>query len=110
MLLYPRDTPMRKEDIAQLANLARIEVQEVDAQILAENITSILSYVSEIEAITGTELVEKKVGELHNVMREDDEPHEPGLYTEDLLKLAPERYGQYVKVKKIIDKSTQSTQ
>ena len=35
-------------------------------------------------------------------MREDSNPHEPGVYTEDLLNLAPERAGQYVKVQKIL--------
>ncbi len=37
-----------------------------------------------------------------NVMREDSNPHESGKYTETLLKAAPQREGQYVKVKKIL--------
>ena len=93
---------MKREDIEHLAKLARIEVQGEEAESLAEDITSILGYVSEIEGITGNAAIEKKVGPLANVMREDENPHEPGLYTEDLLNLAPDRQGQYVKVKKII--------
>jgi aspartyl-tRNA(Asn)/glutamyl-tRNA(Gln) amidotransferase subunit C len=93
---------MKKEDIEHLAKLSRIAVTETEATALAEDITSILGYVSEIEAITGNTQGEKKIGELFNVMREDENPHEAGLYTEDLLNLAPERDGQYVKVKKII--------
>ena len=95
---------MKKEDIEHLAKLSRIAVQDAEAEKLAEDITSILGYVSEIEEITGDALIEKKIGALYNVMREDTDPHAAGLYTEDLLNLAPERDGQYVKVKKILDK------
>lgn len=95
---------MKREDVEHLAKLSRIAVGESEAVALAEDITSILNYVSEIEAITGNKEIEKKVGLLFNVMREDKNPHEPGKYTEDLLALAPERQGQYVKVKKILDK------
>ncbi len=95
---------MKKEDIAHLAKLSRIEVTEAEAEVLAQNITSILSYVSDIEKITGAEKKEKAVGALHTVMRADESSHEPGVYTEDLLALAPERHGEYVQVQKIIDK------
>ncbi len=93
---------MKKEDIEHLAKLARIEVKDDEATALAEDITSILGYVSEIEEITGNSTGEKKVGALFNVMREDENPHEAGIFTEDLLNLAPKRDGQYLKVKKII--------
>lgn len=97
---------MKREDIEHLAKLSRIAVTETEADALASDITSILGYVSEIEQVTGTTVSEKQVGALYNVMREDTEPHEAGLYTEDLLTAAPVRDGQYVKVKKILsDKS-----
>ncbi|MFZ2253274.1 MAG: Asp-tRNA(Asn)/Glu-tRNA(Gln) amidotransferase subunit GatC [Minisyncoccia bacterium] len=95
---------MKKEDIEHLAKLSRIAIRDDEAVELAEDISSILGYVSEIEEITGSGEVEKKIGALFNVMREDTDPHAAGLYTEDLLNLAPERDGQYVKVKKILDK------
>ncbi len=93
---------MKKDDITRLAGLARIELTDTEAESFALEITSILGYVSEIADITGTAAPEKKVGALYNVMREDGEPHAAGIYTEDLLKAAPERDGQYVKVKKIL--------
>ncbi len=95
---------MKKEDIAHLAKLARIAVTDNEAEVLAEDITSIIGLVSEIEEITGNAELEKKVGVLFNIMRTDGNPHEAGLYTEDLLAAAPSRDGQYVKVKKILDK------
>lgn len=94
---------MEIKDIEHLAKLARIEVTEREAESLAGSITDILAYVSEIEKVVGDVHTEKQVGPLHNVMREDGVPHEPGIYTEDLLNSAPEREGQYVKVKKIIE-------
>lgn len=93
---------MERKDIEHLAKLSRIAVSDAEADALAKDITSILGYVSEIEEITGSVAGEKKVGALFNVMREDTRPHTAGLYTEDLLNEAPERDGQYIKVKKII--------
>lgn len=93
---------MKKEDIEHLATLARIELKSDEADELAKDVTAILGYVSEIEEITGDMGAEKKVGALHNVMREDEDPHEGGLYSEDLLQSAPVRDGAYVKVKKIL--------
>jgi len=97
---------MEKKDIEHLATLSRIALSPSETESLAKDITSILGYVSEIEDIAGKGPEEKKVGALFNVTREDSNPHEGGLYTEDLLNLAPKRDGQYLKVKKIIgDKS-----
>ena len=93
---------MERKDIEHLAKLSRIAVADEEADALAKDITSILVYVSEIEEITGSTAGEKKVGALFNVMREDTNPHEAGVYTEDLLNCAPIRDGQYVKVKKIL--------
>lgn len=93
---------MKKEDIEHLAKLSRIALTEDESVALATDITSILGYVSEIEEIAGDMSEEKKVGALYNVMREDKNPHEPNVYTEDLLAGAPERDGRYVQVKKIL--------
>ena len=94
---------MKKEDIEKLATLSRIALRDGEAETLAHDISSILGYVSEISEITGDGALEKKEGALFNVMREDENPHEGGLYTEALLALAPERKGQYIQVKKILE-------
>ena len=39
---------------------------------------------------------------MRNVMREDANPHESGIYTEKMLEQAPAREGNYIKVKKIL--------
>ncbi len=93
---------MKKEDIAHLAQLARIEVPEGEAEGLAKDISGILEYISEINSITAGAVAEKKVGALYNVMRKDESPHEAGIHTEDLLNVAPERDGDYITVKRIL--------
>ena len=97
---------MQKEDIHRLAALARIELTDTEAEGFAIEVSSVLGYVSDIKEITGDAPEDKVIGALYNVMRDDVHPHEPGLYTEDLLKAAPGRDGQYVKVKKILDQNT----
>lgn len=92
-----------KEDIQNLADLSRIEVAEEETERLRSSMESILAYVSEVREISGEE-AEKTIeaGTLRNVFREDGEPHEAGKYTESVLKNAPDKEGEYVKVKKIL--------
>ena len=94
---------MKREDIEHLAKLSRIELKDGEAETLAEEITSILGYVSEINEITGDAALTKNVGAVYNVMREDGEPSPAGEYTESLLEAAPKREGQYIQVKKILE-------
>lgn len=88
------------KDIQNLADLARIEIPESEAESLTSEIDSILSYISQTKDAIGD--VEKKVPELHNIMRDDVPTNKPGEYTEDLLNNAPQREGNYFKVKKIL--------
>ncbi len=93
---------MEKKDVEHLAKLSRIAITDTEAESLAEDMTSILGYVGEIEKITGSKTKEKAVGPLHNVFREDKDPHEPGIYSDDLIDSMPETDGRYLKVKKIL--------
>jgi Asp-tRNA(Asn)/Glu-tRNA(Gln) amidotransferase C subunit len=70
---------------------------------LSYEFEGILNYVGEVKAVQGgaKELVATDF-HVKNVLREDGEGHEPGLYTEKLLAAAPGREGQYIKVKKIL--------
>lgn len=89
------------KDIEHLAGLARIEVSEEEKKKLQHDLMGILAYVSQVTEVTAG-IVEPAAGELHNVMREDGEPHESGIFTEDILKQAPLREGNRVFVKKIL--------
>ncbi len=94
---------MDKEELKKLANLARIEIDDKDSESLQGDMKAILKYISQIQEVSGeNEEDAPAVGLLHNVMREDENPHEAGIYTEVLLEAAPAREGDYVKVKKIL--------
>ncbi|MFZ2621087.1 MAG: Asp-tRNA(Asn)/Glu-tRNA(Gln) amidotransferase subunit GatC [Minisyncoccia bacterium] len=89
-----------KEDIKNLANLARIEVSPEEVVRMTSEIDSILGYVSQIKDSTGD--VEKITPKLHNVMRDDEVTNKEGEYTGRLLQNASSREGNYLKVKKIL--------
>lgn len=96
---------MDKEKVLSLAKLARIDLKDDEAESLSSEFGAILGYVGEVkEAGKGSEvsLDEKESHHLINVLREDKEPHETGIYTEALLEQAPMREGGYIKVKKIL--------
>lgn len=92
-----------KNDILKLADLARIELSDSEAEHLTGEVDSILGYVGQITKTTGE--MARKTPTLHNVMREDAEQNKPGEYTENILKNAPDRQGNYLKVKKILGDS-----
>lgn len=89
-----------KKDIQNLAGLARMEISEAEAEGLVPEMDSILEYVGQIKNSAGD--IEKIVPELHNVMREDITTNTARQYTEKILDNAPEREGNYIKVKKIL--------
>lgn len=96
------------KEIKKLADLARIKLSDEEKEEFKIDIESILGYVSEIREISSDISAKKdcpflqKRTVLFNVMREDGEPHESGLYTEKILDEAPDRDGEYFKVKKIL--------
>jgi aspartyl-tRNA(Asn)/glutamyl-tRNA(Gln) amidotransferase subunit C len=93
-----------KEEVLKLADLARIEVSDNEVEGIRQKMGGILGYVSEVQNLSeedGAELV-PEAGENRNVFREDAEPHETGKYTESIIKNAPEKEGEYIKVRKIL--------
>lgn len=88
-------------EIEKLAALARIELSDGEKKNLQKDVGAILEYVTLVQNVTGKKEGLEEHGPV-NVMREDSEPHESGLYTEKLLSAAPQREGQYIRVKKIL--------
>lgn len=93
---------MKREDIIALADLARIELTDTEIDRFANEFDGILAYVASVKDLVGEVAAEPKIGVVANVLREDEDPHEPNMYSEDLLSLAPDRSGRYVRVKKIL--------
>ncbi len=89
-----------RDDVRKLAALARIELDSEEEENLARDMQNILEYVEQIQHVSQSVGSEKE--ENRNVLRADSKPHESGVFTEALLNEAPEREGDYVKVKKIL--------
>lgn len=88
-----------KEEVVRLAALARLDVEEGDIDHVAKEMSDIVAYVSQVEKISG----DVEFNHTHvNVMREDNTPHDGGLYTEDLLANAPTTKNNLISVPKII--------
>lgn len=95
---------MNTEELKHLANLARLDLSVEELEKYSKEMSEILGYVEKISEVA----IDDDSGRLENagvrnVMREDDEPHETGLYTDDLLREAPETKDGFVKVKKILN-------
>lgn len=91
---------MTDVDVAKLAELSRIAMSDEEMKELEKEIPEILSFVEQIAEAGGE--VKKETGEHYNIMREDGEPHETGLHTEEMLKAMPNEKNGYLKVRKII--------
>ncbi len=92
---------IKKEEIKKLAALARIEVGGGEAAALAKDVEGIIAYVQQVQDISSVNRAAEE-GALVNVLRDDETPHESGVFTEALLAGAPAREGGYIKVKKIL--------
>jgi aspartyl-tRNA(Asn)/glutamyl-tRNA(Gln) amidotransferase subunit C len=85
--------------VKKLAALSRLTLTETEVESYAAEMEKIVEYVSAVSSIKSTEAAPA----LKNIFRKDDSPREGGKYSEKLLSQAPERQGNYVKVKKIIE-------
>ena len=94
-----------REEILKLAALSRLKLSDEEVANMQHDMNAILAYVDKLKSAPagGSEPV---MSVNKNVMREDANPHEGGIYTDALINLAPKHEknadGQFVKVKKII--------
>lgn len=91
---------MTHEEIKRLGFLARIEVSPEDAETLAHDMDNILGFLKQIEEVDVSQV--EPVRRLKNITREDENPYESGLFSDDLLREAPEVVDGFIKVKKIL--------
>ncbi len=92
------------KEIDKLAELSRVEMTTEEKKEIQKDLESILGYVSEIQKVA-TDSVgspEERLNVLHNVMREDNDVNETGIYTDKIIKSAPKSEKGYIKVKKIL--------
>ncbi len=94
---------MKREDIEQLAALARLSLSDDELAERGQDLDAILGYVAQLEAVdvTGLEPTSQVTG-LMNVLRDDvpAEATEEQLLTRraELLATAPDQHDGYVRV------------
>lgn len=96
-----------KEELKKLAELSRIELSEEELGSFSHDIEGILSFIKQIQEVRLDHEKNEKSSEnifemVKNKFREDENPHKPGAYSEEILNEVPEKEGGYVKVKKIL--------
>ncbi len=100
-----------KEEVEKLAKLARVKVPAGELDKLAKDMEAILGYVSELKSApvypsSGAMAAEgPEIGQVKNVLRDDADAHEAGLYTADLVKAFAKSRDNYLSVKPILTKN-----
>ncbi len=97
---------MAKIDIEKLALLARIKLAPKEKEKLQKEFEEILNYVSKLKEIDIEGIGDKEASEtinLENVMRDDENFHKAGEFSEDLLKEVPLVEKGCIKVKHILE-------
>jgi aspartyl-tRNA(Asn)/glutamyl-tRNA(Gln) amidotransferase subunit C len=81
--------PLRREDVAKVAALARLTLTEVELDTFTEQLSQVLEHAKDIEALDLTDVVATAhpFG-LTNVVREDE--LRPSLAREEVLAMAPD--------------------
>jgi aspartyl-tRNA(Asn)/glutamyl-tRNA(Gln) amidotransferase subunit C len=94
---------MEIKDIEKLAALARIDLTREQKQTYLKEIEAILSYVDQIKGVVANLGDDRKIGDLHNVMRLDEVKNMTESNTEALVNEFPRKEDNYLKVKKILE-------
>lgn len=93
---------LTREDILKLARLARLELTEAEIAEFSGELSAILQYVEQLQAVDveGLEPTNQVTG-LTNVTR-SDEIKDYGYKVEDLLENVPDKKADQIKVKRML--------
>lgn len=93
---------INREEVKNLAALARLELPEAEIEELRRDLESILGYVADLQVKAEDLPAAISVRSLSdNTLRRDAVPHPAGIYTERLLAASPESRNGYLVVKPI---------
>lgn len=94
-------THLSRDDVAKLATMSSLQLQDDEIEPLRADIERILDYIRQLDELdTSGVKPTYQVNQLQNVWR-DDVPT-PSLSGETLLQLAPEQIDQQIKVPKVL--------
>jgi aspartyl-tRNA(Asn)/glutamyl-tRNA(Gln) amidotransferase subunit C len=91
------------QDVLKLARLSRLRLSKEEIERFTSELSAILKYVEQLSAVDTKNLEPtSQVTGLTNVLRAD-EIIDYGESSEALLKNAPDRDGNYIKVKRVLE-------
>mgnify|MGYP000117905012 CR=1 FL=1 len=94
--------PIEREQVLHIARLARVGLSEEEVQRFEEQLSQILDYFQVLQELDTSDVPPTShVLPLENVMR-DDEPRPP-LPAEQVLANAPQREGDFFKVRAVFE-------
>lgn len=95
-------TELTREDVLKLAQLARLDLSDEEAEAFRKEMSAILDYVAQLNDadVAGLGPTSQVTG-LKNVMRED-EVKDYGVSPAELLRIAPKSQDGHIKVKRMI--------
>ena len=94
--------PLERSQVEHIAALARIGLTEEEVQMFGEQLSNILEQFEVLKELDTSGVVPAgHAGGLQNVMRED--VAQDSLDSEDVLKNAPRREGQFFRVNPVLE-------
>ncbi len=91
------------KEIENLANLARIKIDDSEKEGLTKEIDSILAYVDQIKKATVNIDIKPELGSVNNIMRDDISRDISDEDRKGIINEAPYKEGEFIAVKKIIE-------
>lgn len=94
---------LTKDDVKNIASLARIGIEDKEIESYQKDLSAILDYFKELQELNtdGIEPIGHITGR-GNISREDSREEKSESEREAILKNAPERKDNYVKVKSVL--------
>ena len=92
---------MTLEEVKKLANMMRLEISDEEALSIGSDMDAVIHYIDQLKEVSvpDTDTIRPV---LFNIAREDEIGNETGKYTSAILEQAPDREGDFVKVKKVL--------
>ena len=99
-----KDVSPSEFNIQSIAQLARIKVDDTQAVELQTSINDVLGFIDQIRDANVPDVEPKDFFRLtKNRLRPDTDPIESGTYTNEIMRVAPNKESDYFKVQKMIN-------
>lgn len=94
---------LSNEAIKKIALLARLDITEAETETYSEQLSAVLGYIDQLKEVDVTDVEPTaQVSGLANVVRDDTAEPWPDDEVESALNQAPQRDGEFIKVRRVI--------